>query len=149
MLNALLFVPPGDSFVKGRGNLIIDYSPEGAKGTLAFIGSHLDVVPANPSTWKRNPFKLVIEVRVPTSKSIRTKHTSNVAYAGYFVSVQQLLPLNCAIATWMARFLHFQTAVLIHFTHAQCHAYTQYFMNETIFRERSCMGVAPQTVWVM
>ena len=40
----------------------MDYSPEGAKGTLAFIGSHLDVVPANPSTWKRNPFKLVVEV---------------------------------------------------------------------------------------
>ena len=55
-------VSPGNSFVKGRGNLIIDYSPEGAKGTVAFIGSHLDVVPANPSTWERYPFKLVVEV---------------------------------------------------------------------------------------
>ena len=85
--------------MKGRGNLIIDYFPEGAKGTLAFIGSHLDVVPANPSTWKRNPFKLVIEVRMPTSRSIKAKHTANLGYAGYFVTVQQLLPLNCAIAT--------------------------------------------------
>jgi len=36
--------------VEGRGNLIIDYSPEGAKGTVAFIGSHLDVV-AVTWTW--------------------------------------------------------------------------------------------------
>ena len=26
------------------------------------IGSHLDVVPANPETWERNPFKLAVEV---------------------------------------------------------------------------------------
>jgi len=31
-------------------------------GTVAFIGSHLDVVPANPETWERNPFKLCVEV---------------------------------------------------------------------------------------
>lgn len=31
-------------------------------GTIAFIGSHLDVVPANPETWERNPFKLTVEV---------------------------------------------------------------------------------------
>jgi len=30
-------------------------------GTVAFIGSHLDVVPANPETWERDPFKLMIE----------------------------------------------------------------------------------------
>ena len=29
------------------------------------IGSHLDVVPANPETWERNPFKLVVEVGGP------------------------------------------------------------------------------------
>ena len=50
------------TFVEGRGNLILKYSPEGAKGTVAFVGSHLDVVPANPETWKRNPFKLSREV---------------------------------------------------------------------------------------
>ena len=31
-------------------------------GTVAFVGSHLDVVPANPETWERNPFKLAVEV---------------------------------------------------------------------------------------
>ena len=31
-------------------------------GTVAFVGSHLDVVPANPETWERNPFKLCVEV---------------------------------------------------------------------------------------
>ena len=73
-------------FVEGRGNLIIEYSPEGASGTpllyvivvlhdliihacicilgtIAFVGSHLDVVPANPETWDRNPFELVVEVQ--------------------------------------------------------------------------------------
>ena len=30
--------------------------------TIAFVGSHLDVVPANPENWERNPFKLVVEV---------------------------------------------------------------------------------------
>lgn len=51
------------TFVEGRGNLILEYSPEGAVGTVAFLGSHLDVVPANPETWERNPFKLTVEVR--------------------------------------------------------------------------------------
>ena len=48
---------------EGRGNVIIGYTPDGAEGTVAFIGSHLDVVPANPETWERNPFKLVVEVK--------------------------------------------------------------------------------------
>ena len=73
-------------YVEGRGNLMIEYTPEGAKGeweggyfsfvcttylvfvlsgTVAFVGSHLDVVPANPETWERNPFKLVVEVGTP------------------------------------------------------------------------------------
>ena len=50
------------TFVEGRGNLILEYSPDGAEGTVAFVGSHLDVVPANPETWERNPFKLTREV---------------------------------------------------------------------------------------
>ena len=50
------------TYVKGRGNLIIGYSSDGAKGTVGFVGSHLDVVPANPADWERNPFKLVQEV---------------------------------------------------------------------------------------
>jgi acetylornithine deacetylase len=50
------------TYVEGRGNLIIGYTPDGAEGTISFIGSHLDCVPANPETWERNPFKLVVEV---------------------------------------------------------------------------------------
>ena len=75
-------------YVEGQGNLIIEYTPEGAKGefeggeregggeghssftyllfvlsgTVAFVGSHLDMVPANPETWERKPFKLIVEV---------------------------------------------------------------------------------------
>jgi acetylornithine deacetylase/succinyl-diaminopimelate desuccinylase-like protein len=51
-------------FVKGRGNLILEYCPEGASGAVVFMGSHLDVVPANPETWERNPFELTVEVGV-------------------------------------------------------------------------------------
>ena len=68
-------------FVEGRGNLMLEYCPQGANGgcglacfasphdcvcvcagTVTFIGSHLDVVPANPETWDRPPFKLKVEV---------------------------------------------------------------------------------------
>ena len=50
------------TYVEGRGNLIIGYTPSGAKGTVSFVGSHLDCVPANPETWDRDPFKLTVEV---------------------------------------------------------------------------------------
>ena len=39
------------TFVPGRGNLIIEYKPSTAKSTVAFVGSHLDVVPADPANW--------------------------------------------------------------------------------------------------
>ncbi len=28
---------------------------------VSFVGSHMDVVPANPEEWKRNPFELTVE----------------------------------------------------------------------------------------
>lgn len=48
------------TFVEGRGNIIIKY-PGSSDRTVAFIGSHLDVVPADPSGWSRDPFKLTRE----------------------------------------------------------------------------------------
>jgi acetylornithine deacetylase len=48
------------SYVPGRGNVIIEY-PGSAQSTLGFVGSHFDVVPADPAGWERNPFKLAIE----------------------------------------------------------------------------------------
>ncbi len=51
---------------KERANLIIGYQPPGwveENGTITFLGCHLDVVPANPDDWSRNPFELTIEVR--------------------------------------------------------------------------------------
>lgn len=48
------------AYVEGRGNVILKY-----KGTTdkycSFVGSHLDVVPADPAVWERNPFKLTVE----------------------------------------------------------------------------------------
>lgn len=42
-------------FHEGRGNVIITYKGE-TDASLAIMGSHLDVVPANPETWDRDPF---------------------------------------------------------------------------------------------
>ena len=50
------------SYVEGRGNLLVSYDPKGAKSHIAIMGSHLDVVPANPLTWNWDPFKLTIDV---------------------------------------------------------------------------------------
>ncbi|XP_065897167.1 uncharacterized protein [Dysidea avara] len=49
------------TYVEGRGNLMIEYDNGHEKGTVSFVGSHLDVVPANPDTWEHDPFKLKIE----------------------------------------------------------------------------------------
>lgn len=48
------------AYQKGRGNILIEYRGSGSKW-ISFVGSHLDVVPANPEQWKRDPFKLQIE----------------------------------------------------------------------------------------
>ena len=40
------------AFHEGRGNLIISYASSDAyTHTVSFVGSHLDVVPADPATW--------------------------------------------------------------------------------------------------
>lgn len=48
------------NFVEGRGNLIIKY-PGTTDAVCSFIGSHMDVVPADKSSWARNPFSLTQE----------------------------------------------------------------------------------------
>lgn len=45
----------------GRGNLIVEY-PGSTDKVVSFVGSHLDVVTADPSTWDRDPFKLTRDV---------------------------------------------------------------------------------------
>ena len=47
-------------FTEGRGNVIIKY-PGASTKSIAFVGSHMDVVPANPETWERDPFELSVE----------------------------------------------------------------------------------------
>ena len=49
------------SFVEGRGNVIVKYPGTNPNKVCSFVGSHLDVVPANPEGWDRNPFKLEID----------------------------------------------------------------------------------------
>ncbi|RLN74243.1 hypothetical protein BBJ28_00000587 [Nothophytophthora sp. Chile5] len=51
-------------FIPGRGNVIISYQhPDFAASekTVAYVGSHMDVVPANPEGWQRDPFTLSVE----------------------------------------------------------------------------------------
>jgi acetylornithine deacetylase len=48
------------SYAEGRGNLILT-CPGTSSRTVAFVGAHLDVVPANPEEWQRPPFALQIE----------------------------------------------------------------------------------------
>ncbi|KAL1515102.1 hypothetical protein AB1Y20_004165 [Prymnesium parvum] len=48
-------------FTEGRCNLIITYPGTEPGASVAFVGSHMDVVPANPETWQRDPFKLTVE----------------------------------------------------------------------------------------
>lgn len=47
-------------YVVGRPNVKITY-PGTSSGTIGFVGSHMDVVPANPETWERDPFTLQVE----------------------------------------------------------------------------------------
>ena len=44
--------------------------------TVTFIGSHLDVVPANPETWERDPFKLQVEVATHSSINLSLSSSS-------------------------------------------------------------------------
>ncbi len=48
------------SYADKRGNLILTY-PGRTKKTVAFVGAHLDVVPADPKEWQRPPFALQVE----------------------------------------------------------------------------------------
>lgn len=49
------------TFVEGRGNVIIKYPGTDPEKICSFVGSHLDVVPADPVGWDRDPFKLIVE----------------------------------------------------------------------------------------
>lgn len=48
-------------FVEKRGNVIIEYPGTEPNEILSFVGSHLDVVTADPNTWDRDPFSLSID----------------------------------------------------------------------------------------
>ncbi|EKX52085.1 hypothetical protein GUITHDRAFT_92346 [Guillardia theta CCMP2712] len=51
-----------ETFVEGRGNVIIEYKCEKKDAPyVSFVGSHLDVVPANPDEWDFNPYELMVD----------------------------------------------------------------------------------------
>ncbi|RHY21915.1 hypothetical protein DYB36_011619 [Aphanomyces astaci] len=50
------------AFKEGRGHLILKYAGTSkADETINLVGSHMDVVPANPEGWERDPFTLSVE----------------------------------------------------------------------------------------
>lgn len=48
------------SYAENRGNLLLTY-PGRTNKTVAFVGAHLDVVPAKPDEWQRPPFELQVD----------------------------------------------------------------------------------------
>lgn len=48
-------------YVTNRANLIIEYGDTESEKSLTIAGSHFDVVPADPTKWERDPFKLIVE----------------------------------------------------------------------------------------
>lgn len=49
------------TYVEGRSNVVIEYPADASAKedkTVSFIGSHMDVVAADPDTWTVNPFAL-------------------------------------------------------------------------------------------
>lgn len=49
------------TYVKGRGNIIVEYPGTVPGRVLSFVGCHMDVVPANPDDWEFDPFSLSVE----------------------------------------------------------------------------------------
>jgi len=52
------------NYKEKRNNIIIEYPaavPSSPERVVSFVGSHMDVVPANPEEWDRDPFQLTIE----------------------------------------------------------------------------------------
>ena len=51
------------TYVAGRSNFIVKYPSqlEETDKVLTFLGSHLDVVPANPEGWNFDPFSLSVD----------------------------------------------------------------------------------------
>lgn len=49
-------------FKEGRGHLVLKYAGKTKPDeTINIVGSHMDVVPANPESWDRDPFSLTVE----------------------------------------------------------------------------------------
>ena len=48
------------TYVSGRSNVIVTY-PGTTDKVVSFVGSHMDVVFANPDSWERNPFEMQVD----------------------------------------------------------------------------------------
>jgi len=49
-------------YVENRANLMIKFPAKNeTEKCVAFLGSHMDVVPANPEEWDMNPFELTVQ----------------------------------------------------------------------------------------
>uniref|UniRef100_A0A7S3D2A4 Peptidase M20 dimerisation domain-containing protein n=1 Tax=Palpitomonas bilix TaxID=652834 RepID=A0A7S3D2A4_9EUKA len=88
------------AYAEGRGNMIIQYKGENEEcPTIAFVGSHMDVVVADKNTWKRDPFKMEIDGDIIHGRGT-TDCLGHVALlADLFVQLAEKKPkLNCTVA---------------------------------------------------
>jgi acetylornithine deacetylase len=49
------------TYVKGRGNLIVEYPGSVPGKVVSFVGMHMDVVTADPKAWDFDPFSMSID----------------------------------------------------------------------------------------
>jgi acetylornithine deacetylase len=79
------------SYVEGRGNIILKY-PGTTDAICSFVGSHLDVVPATPSEWERNPFELTIEGDMLYGRGTTDCLGHVASITDFFISLATLKP---------------------------------------------------------
>jgi acetylornithine deacetylase len=85
-------------YVKNRPNLVIRYEnhddDKHITKSLGFIGSHMDVVPANPLEWKVDPFSLTIDQQNPDILWGRGT-TDCLGHVALLVMLLKHLSVNC------------------------------------------------------
>ena len=78
---------------------------EGAPAVMSFVGSHMDVVPANPETWNVNPFELTVDgdkVRDPKRGviAVASSETGEVVCFSFLDPSQTNKQFLAALRTW-------------------------------------------------
>ena len=90
-------------YVENRSNLIIKY-PGVTNKVCSFVGSHLDVVPADAKEWKRNPFELIQEGDLLYGRGTTDCLGHVAAITDFFISLAEQKPIlqHSVVAVFIA-----------------------------------------------